>query len=895
MTGQCTPKYNQETRDRMRERDALRRVKKGMDTGDFGATMRAKAHDLIDEGKSAQEVLASVHEYVNKFATHSKEEVLSAINHSKRAAPTQDKAHEQRAKIRAELRDLEAVKKEAESKPRQPPTHDQKVAVRERQLEKEIDGLNNGIERTKGEPLSSEQITKLKAERDGLKNHLHSPDEREIADLEARIAEFDKPDAEPKSKADSERVTALKERLKAMQDAKAALSRDRANPAVSADNAEQARLKNRIAEIDRQLAGGSPEGKPQGADSQAVTELKAARDAKQAELDASRKARQPTEEDRKVAALEKQLADLNKQREGPEQNRPDTKRVAEARAKLEEARAARDAANKKPPADPTETYNKTRQTVLKKQLAELERRIAENDFGPAKKRTQKEMDETTQALQKKLGRARMDAYKAINEFDRANRSRPQKAWERFIEVRRAALFAKGAILYKLTAAALLRHGLTPAELGTEQILKHLPYLKGRIYSRTDYAGGSFSSFLAGEKAALSPEAFKQSFFEAGSKLTGDSSLKAEMAGLVHDFPELGESIPGLKGLMKHIKSAHDVTTTEHVLAMSGRIHDVIKTTPEISEYHRAMARLTAAERARKRAEGMSEREIDAHMTEPRTLAIIQLKSFVHSQEAKFQQDNAAADAVNNAITFLGNKENFDKTPSGAANVVGGALEFATPVKKTAFNILSETTNYMVGGIKAALKIRATKGEPLTAEQADLVAKYLRKQTVGAAAAVVAVLFAEGFGGFWHEGEKKKKPNDIPFGAARFGGVDVSKNLVHGPLPTTMAIVADATHAFKKEKSVSSGIGSALATSGADALSEVPGWRSVEEFIGVIKNPKSTPDYLGRQAASFIPGFVGEMRQQMDSKKRYPRGFVQQIENKVPGLSQNVPDHKTRGN
>jgi hypothetical protein len=103
----CTPQFNNETRDLMRQRDDLARIAKGAELGDFTKAMQAKAHDLIDEGLSAQDVLTKTTEYINQYAKHSKEEVLAAINYTKRAAPTKTEAQTQRAAIRAELRDLQ--------------------------------------------------------------------------------------------------------------------------------------------------------------------------------------------------------------------------------------------------------------------------------------------------------------------------------------------------------------------------------------------------------------------------------------------------------------------------------------------------------------------------------------------------------------------------------------------------------------------------------------------------------------------------------------------------------------------------------------------------------------------------------------------------------------------
>lgn len=114
----CTPQYNQETRQLMEKRGELTRIAKGVESGNFGLAIRAKANDLIDAGHTAVDVLDQTHAYINQYAPHSKEEVSNAITGHGRPVPTKKEAFNQRASIKGELRDLAQLPDEAYNRAR---------------------------------------------------------------------------------------------------------------------------------------------------------------------------------------------------------------------------------------------------------------------------------------------------------------------------------------------------------------------------------------------------------------------------------------------------------------------------------------------------------------------------------------------------------------------------------------------------------------------------------------------------------------------------------------------------------------------------------------------------------------------------------------------------------
>ncbi len=510
--------------------------------------------------------------------------------------------------------------------------------------------------------------------------------------------------------------------------------------------------------------------------------------------------------------------------------------------------------------------NATRQKALQKQLDEYQRKIDTDDFSKPV-RTPVMYDEKTMQLQAKVNKAKIDAMKALRKIERANRGPFEKLWDRFLVVRRAVMLSGSPILAKLSAAASLRVGLTPIEGLIGQGLKHVPYLGSRVYAHTAYEGGSLRDYGAGELEAIRHTLSSDVFREMWSKLKGYSSLKAAF----------GKNM--------------ELDNIPNVLELPGRIHGVLKTPAEMNEYHRALTKYGLAERRQAVAAGMTPDQVEQHLSDPKTLASVQLKAFLKSQEAVLMQDNRANNLINNTINMMKHAGVAEGKPNYLGKTVAGAVEFELPFKKVATNIVSETSSYLAGGIKAAMHIMATKGKALTADEADTVARFLQKQTVGVALATVGWLFADGFGGFYQEG-KKKKPGDVGYGDAQIGGQRVSKQVMHTPAASVLQVSADARRAYDASGGGVSGVGSAAFTSTKDLLGELPFIDAPKRLFNALKDSQSAGVFLGQNVAdSVIPRDLQNYAKSGDPEqamKRKPQGFTDAIKEAIPGLREQVP-------
>lgn len=847
----CTPKYNQETRNLKRILAEKIRLNEDSKSGDFGPSIRAKAHDLIDQGLPAKDVLAQTHAFINEVVPHSEKEVLAEIN-KPRPAPTKSEAMQQRAAIRAELKDLEVIAKNAVADPAdvgnktgKEVTQEQKIATRERALENEIHNLNNGIERKQNEPLQSDKIKGLVSERDKLKSGLQAED----------------------------------------------------GTVKNPDLAEQARVKARIAEIDRQLAGGELPGKRQGADSEAVSKLKAERDAKQAELDASRKTRQPTEEDRKVAVLEKQLAALleNKPREGKQADRPDTERVAEARAKLEEARKARDLANKKPPADPNETYNKTRQTVLNKRLAEIDRRIREQDFATPEKKAKPTATDKTMSLEGQLNQKK-NQFEALKERQRLrNRSLPRKIADLITDIDLAGIFTSPMVIWKLLDAVVARHVSTIGQMAIMSVARRSATIR------------KFADAAPRHGAGLSWNNLKVYF---GGKEIGDEHFggaQGVLPGMLRQWntgKNIHEANWGGKGgtsdeFAGYVGTLHEAIEegdywhgAKVILSKPGRTHSMIKELEVQPEFGLAYHLQSEHMHNGLLKQGVSEKDAADVVNSEWAKALNAGKALSAEWEAKNQDPVALSQEI---TRFLGN---IDRKGSGYSIMVFLFKNYFK-VRNIFVSILKEGTSLHVGGIKAAWRAHGV-GENFDEADAEYISKNITKNGVGLTLWALGVFYAANFGAIPGAGKKDKNP-DIKPGEANIGGVDIPKDTFHSAVGSQMQLGAGVWNLYKKQYK-KDGTVKGLLESAFDNYSSF-----VRNTVPYIDQPLRTyatvqrnTDGRGKYQAlgdwvrgMFVPQYLQQRARGTDpfDGYRYPRSIAEDIKLGIPGQRETVPRTK----
>lgn len=144
----CTPEFNAETKKLMAEHEDLKRISRGIDKGNFGEAIRAKAREFAaDDKNSTQDVLDKTHEYINEYAPHTKREVADTISgYGKRKGETKDDLQQRANEINKELR--EAAKTEDIATGKRDPAAE-KVATynktRKTALTRELKDINERI------------------------------------------------------------------------------------------------------------------------------------------------------------------------------------------------------------------------------------------------------------------------------------------------------------------------------------------------------------------------------------------------------------------------------------------------------------------------------------------------------------------------------------------------------------------------------------------------------------------------------------------------------------------------------------------------------------------------------------------------------------------------------
>lgn len=518
----------------------------------------------------------------------------------------------------------------------------------------------------------------------------------------------------------------------------------------------------------------------------------------------------------------------------------------------------------------------------------------------AKAKEKVKFDAETLRLQKVAGQKRMEVAAAKNDIAYNKDSPAAKVWRRVLQYYMFNILSHLGIIAKLDVSAVARVVSTPVELGWEQLTKQLLGYK-QLAAKSDYSNVSAMGYVKSEIAALKGLLPGKYGADIVSKLKGNPQLTAQMVQVLAEHPEFTDPkskdfIAGLAGLQRAFGDARTPDWMDHILDMPGRIHDALKTPAERGEFERAQVRFTDSARINAIKSGMTPEEANRYIASDQVQARIQLKSFVKSLEAKFQQDNRAHKALKLALTTIAQ----EKYGVGG-KLFKGFVDVELPIVKTPLNLAIEGTHYtpIVGLVKAGIRGWDKAGEKFTPEDADYILKMLRKQPVGIGLAALAITFYKSFGGIHHEGDRQKNNSDTPHGAIKvgsnvplIGGKTIPKSWTHYPSLNMMNIAADMTAAYHKKGGGKAGAMEAASNFISDMAGELPGGFQIQDTAQTVSRPGAIPGILARQATSFVvPGVVSDITEYADGKKRYPKGAVQQFESKIPGLRKNVPDHR----
>lgn len=708
---------------------------------------------------------------------------------------------------------------------------------------------------------------------DAVKDHapIHRSD---VADTIAGHGEIKKADANSLAA----KMAALRSELKDLEKTQATFG-GRLDPEAAKDAARRTALKNQIADLNRRIdygdTGAQPRGKKYRVNDAETQRLIDERDAKQKELNNLKPAPPPTGplNDPKIRARESALrTEIKKLDEQIAGTAPKQKGAPVKSADIDRLKAERDAKQKEldriRPRDPMFAKNKARQTAIKNQIAELQRRMDNKDFSPAPKRESPTYSPETFAMQAKLNDAKSAYEKMLHEHHQANRSTAAKAADMLVELHRAAVLTSPNILIKLPATALSNIAARP--LIYEPIgsgLRKLPFIRD-IAAKAKIEGAGFD-------AKTEAEAARQTF----SKNTLSEMDKKAKTGTSTLSSAFGKRDPELNSDLK-------------LAQFVGNLHGALKEPALINAWHRGVGQYMKSEAEAMRKAGVSEDEIAQHLNDPATKAVIGAKAYAYAEREIFQNPNAVSMAYN---TMLSRLQATGHT--GAARVAKWFL----PITKVPTNVAFAGAAHAAGALDTIgqLAIAARKGgdkgiwenamHNLTEEQAERIMRNLKRQGVGLAAMAIGAAFYQNFGGMYQKGDSrnKMKPDSESIKTGLHIGPwqgGITKQVLEHPLLTAMQL--GATAAWVAHKPKGDKLDASLAA--ARGLAEkIPFYSTPESVFRGFSSGKEFGKMVGQQVGSLNPQMIQTIARWNDSKKRSPQTFTEEIEQGIPGLRKNV--------
>lgn len=511
---------------------------------------------------------------------------------------------------------------------------------------------------------------------------------------------------------------------------------------------------------------------------------------------------------------------------------------------------------------------KTQNVLMKKRIAEYERRVSESDFDSRPKTAGVPRDVYGERLAEDLARAKLNYERKLRQWEQQNRSTPEKVADLAIKWGRAAKLSYVSTLGKLGSAATGRMAMSPLE----NLVGEIPHrLMPKLSAKATTEGGGFSK--AAEVAALWKSGrFRQVLNQLRS---GASDLD-----LLYG--------PRSKMLDKEMSG-------EGVLGIPGRVHGAMKEYPRQAEFDRQFVKVLKNYETQGR-----------DITEPSTQLAARMEAFNAAERARFQQKNFISDGWNDLMAKWEKK-------GGAAKATAKVGKFMLPIVRVPVNVASETLNYSLGVPRAAAEHmwRTWRGtmENLSPEKADNIMRAYKKGGVGLAMMAYAFMNPEQFGGYYQPHDKRK-PNEPKPGEIMFFGRRIPKVLTHIPILEAAQMAATSRRVFDKLTTKGESKAEALfggTGAGLKGVAEgIPFYETPARYFTGKEGTQGTAQLLGEQARGMIPGFVQEAAKVTDKGPsgtpavRRPSGsfaqrFAQTIESGVPGLRQQVPISNVFGN
>lgn len=235
------------------------------------------------------------------------------------------------------------------------------------------------------------------------------------------------------------------------------------------------------------------------------------------------------------------------------------------------------------------------------------------------------------------------------------------------------------------------------------------------------------------------------------------------------------------------------------------------------------------------------------------------------------------------------RKEMDKTRGG--RWVNFAIDTVAPFTKTPTNIIARMLEYspispQLGVDTYRVARGIIKGAMTEAEQRAFAQTFGRAAIGSGVIALGWKLYDAGLATGIYEDQPSKTSRDIaagrPPGAIKIG--DTWYQVTgFAPLGNLIAIGASLAREYEQEK------GGKVGAIVGKTIAEQPLLEGAANVVDVLTGEKSPEEEAGRLVGSFVPTIVSDVGELIDPKQRQAEGFTAQIEKRIPGVRQMLPE------
>lgn len=533
--------------------------------------------------------------------------------------------------------------------------------------------------------------------------------------------------------------------------------------------------------------------------------------------------------------VDKELLDLRKQLDAKQKEHDE---VFNRAAELESKRLA--------------DYKKN----LTKRLAELDK-ANDNKQALVKNPINKTVvDSEAMDLKNKLETAWNKQRDIVSKIRYANRPWWEKVMDAVGGARVAGVLSHASIIGKLTASAVTQIGTKfVQDVGVGSILKKLPFAKD-IMKRASEGGATegivdVAAHAKGAKAAgAAALSYARDIVKAVMTLKLPPGRIGEAEKLDTTF---GKNRRPTGPIETALRNFHAV------------LHDPVKIAGFNTDFEKRMSSYA-------RTYG------DDYVKDPINQLKIADESYKNAQKWIFFQDNELSSRMTSFFRARIDSKTGKPTPLGKAGEVVGKV--AIPITKIPLNIIGEAFETI--GASFTLPVHATRiglralkegsfkaaVESLTPEQADLIARHMKRGLAGAAFMALGYFNPASVGGFYSVGYKNGD-DEAEWGTVKVGGMTIPRWMLHNPLFLAMHFGATVRHiqdSYLKAHDVDTrGLPAGILAGSVGIIEGAPGVQEMFHSGELQRDPEA---WVGKEAKSIVmPGIVQDVANQFSTSAK----------------------------